>query len=147
VLIAKRLEFVNAKTGKKEKEKFATQGFGDYGPHVVEGDKINKDIARQNAIVAINEILVRIRKNIPNFDNFSDRLKKRVVNAWYRGSLSQSPNTIALLKSNQFKEASKEFLNFQEYKDAKAGLTKKGGIVPRMEETSRAMAEEEVARK
>ncbi len=145
--IAKRLEFVNAKTGKKEKEKFATQGFGDYGPHVVEGDKINKDIARQNAIVAINEILVRIRKNIPNFDNFSDRLKKRVVNAWYRGSLSQSPNTIALLKSNQFKEASKEFLNFQEYKDAKAGLTKKGGIVPRMEETSRAMAEEEVARK
>ena len=101
-----------------------------------------KEKARQTAIAGINKRLIAIRKRIPNFDTFSDRLKGRVVNAWYRGSLPQSPNTLALLKANQFREASKEFLKFQEYKDAKAGISGKGGIVPRMEETSQAMLEE-----
>ena len=64
-------------------------------------------------------------------------LKKNIVSSWFRGSLSGSPKTIELINQGKYKEASEEFLNNEEYKNA-AELGKPG-IIKRMDATSKAL--------
>jgi GH24 family phage-related lysozyme (muramidase) len=67
----------------------------------------------------------------PAFDNYPEYLQSALVDGVYRGCLSGSPKTRLLINEGNFEEASKEYLNHSEYKNAK----KLGrlGIRPRME--------------
>ena len=60
-----------------------------------------------------------------------------MLGSWYRGSLSGSPKTIRLINEGNYKEASKEFLDNDEYRDPKTA----SGIKKRMEATAKALRE------
>lgn len=122
-------------------EKEYTIGYGNYGSHVKKGDTVTEKEATQNLIKNIEKRIVALKLAFPKWESFSDNLKGRLMSAQFRGSLPDSPLTIKLINKGKFKEASKEFLNNEEYIDAvKLG---KPGIRPRMEKTAQALFDEE----
>ena len=58
-----------------------------------------------------------------------------MVSSNYRGSLPDSPKTIGFIQKGNFNEASKEFLDNDEYRDAENNPAKRG-IRKRMERLS-----------
>jgi hypothetical protein len=101
---------------------------------VNKGDTITQEEAELQLQQNIDDRLVQIRKAIPNFDNLPLETRKHLLGSWYRGSLSGSPKTISLLNAGKYDEASKEFLNNNEYK-----TTSLEGIRNRMEDTANAI--------
>lgn len=107
-------------------------GYGNYG--VNKGDTITQEEAELQLQQNIDDRLVQIRKAIPNFDNLPLETRKHLLGSWFRGSLSGSPKTISLLNAGKYEEASKEFLNNNEYR-----TTSLEGIRNRMEDTANAI--------
>ena len=123
-----------------EDEKELTIGYGHYGADVKPGQTITKEEADVLLDKDIQKRMPEIIKAIPKFNNLSENLRKNIVSSWYRGSLSGSPKTIKLINQGKFKEASKEFLDNDEYRNAEK--RNRAGIKPRMEATSKALADE-----
>ena len=121
-------------------EKYNTIGYGHYSKDVKDGDKITEEEAELLLENDIKDRLPQIRQAIPSFDQLSDSAKKALFSSWFRGSLSGSPKTIALINEGRFKEASKEFLNNKEYRDRKSGKRGGLGVVKRMERTAKELA-------
>ena len=71
--------------------------------------------------------------------SLSPELQSQIVSSVYRGGLSGSPSATRLLKAGKFVEASREFLDNEEYRTSKA---KKDGVYKRMDETAAIMAAE-----
>lgn len=135
-------EFLKEKEGKRlkaykpqDKEKYYTIGYGHYGEDVTEGMTITDEQAEQYLRKDINKKLLAIRKAIPKFDSLPIRVRTHLLGSWFRGSLSGSPKTIRLINEGKFEEASKEFLNNNEYK-----TTKLTGVKNRMDATAKAIA-------
>ena len=120
-------------------EEFFTIGYGDYGKHVLKGTKETAEVSKKNLIKNIEKRIPIIRKKISNFDSFPIELKIAIVSSWFRGSLGGSPKTMKLVNEGKFKEASVEFLNNQEYKNARKDG--KAGIIKRMDATAEALLE------
>ena len=76
----------------------------------------------------------------PNFDTLSPELQVQIISATYRGSWGQSPKTRKLVSQRKFSEAGDEFLDNDEYRNAKA--LGRPGIRPRMEKVSEVLKEE-----
>jgi GH24 family phage-related lysozyme (muramidase) len=88
----------------------------------------------------INKKLVSINRRFGSvYNTYSDNLKIAILDGFFRGDLSGSPKTINLLKQRKFKEASKEYLNNQEYFKSKQQKT---GVYKRMERNAQFMADE-----
>ena len=115
-------------------EEYYTIGYGNYGQDVKEGDTITQEQATAQLQGNIDTKLAEIRQAIPDFDNLPLEARKHLLGSWFRGSLSGSPKTISLLNDGRFEEASKEFLNNDEYRN-----TTLGGVRKRMNDTSNAM--------
>ena len=128
-----------AKQATKGEEEL-TIGYGHYGEDVKPDQTITEEEADELLAKDIQKRMPQIIKAIPNFNNFSENLRKNIVSSWFRGSLSGSPKTIELINQGKLKEASKEFLNNDEYRNAKE--RERPGIRPRMEATSKALANE-----
>jgi GH24 family phage-related lysozyme (muramidase) len=128
-----------AKQATKGEEEL-TIGYGHYGEDVKPDQTITEEEADELLAKDIQKRMPQIIKAIPNFNNFSENLRKNIVSSWFRGSLSGSPKTIELINQGKLKEASKEFLNNDEYRNAKE--RQRSGIRPRMEATSKALANE-----
>ena len=79
----------------------------------------------------------------PVFNELAPETLAQVVSGYYRGDLSGSPKTKALLRERKFGEAAKEFLNSAEYKAEKE---KKSGVAGRMEEIAAALRAEQKRR-
>ena len=120
-----------------ESEENYTIGYGHYGSDVKPDDVMTEGVALSLLRDDINDRLPTIRGSIKNFDSLPIDLKKNIVSSWFRGSLSGSPKTIELINQGKYKEASEEFLNNQEYKNA-AELGKPG-IIKRMDTTSKSL--------
>jgi len=118
-----------------DSEEYYTIGYGNYGENVKEGDTITKEQATAQLQSNIDTKLAEIRQAIPDFDNLPLEARKHLLGSWFRGSLSGSPKTISLLNDKKYDEASKEFLNNDEYRN-----TTLGGVKKRMNATSRAMS-------
>jgi GH24 family phage-related lysozyme (muramidase) len=101
------------------------------------GDKIDKVTGKAYLKEDIMKRLPEVERAIPGISNYPMEIQAPLVSEWFRGSLVQSPKTRKLIKAGKFEEASKEFLNNDEYKNAK----KRGrsGIRGRMEETALAI--------
>jgi len=114
-----------------------TIGYGHTGPDVKPGMTIDEPKAMTLLMKDINQRLPEIRKAIPDFDSYPQDIKAALFGEWYRGSLVQSKKTQKLIKQGKYLEASKEFLNNDEYRNAK----KRGreGIRPRMEAAAAAI--------
>ena len=117
-----------------DSEEYYTIGYGNYGQDVKEGDTITKEQATAQLQRNIDTKLAEIRQAIPDFDSLPLEARKHLLGSWFRGSLSGSPKTISLLNDGRFKEASKEFLNNNEYR-----TTSLRGVKNRMNNTSNAM--------
>lgn len=75
------------------------------------------------------------------FETYSDDLKIAILDGFFRGDLSGSPKTIALLKAKKFKEASEEYLNNREYRNSLASKDHRG-VAYRMQRNAKIMAAE-----
>ena len=64
-----------------------------------------------------------IQDLIPNFPNLSKPLQIALFSEYYRGSVRQSPKTVALINQGKYKEASEEFLNLKFVRDHVLALT------------------------
>ena len=79
----------------------------------------------------------RTRGLFPNFENYPVYLQQALVDGVYRGDLSGSPRTRALINRERFQEAATEYLNHAEYRNARAsGMS---GVATRMERNRDAM--------
>jgi len=104
---------------KKFGEEFYTIGHGHYGSDVKKGQTITKEEADKLLKKDIEKRLPAVKKKIKNFDDLSSELQIEIVQSWFRGGISGSPKTIALINEGKFEEASKEFLDNNEYRTTK----------------------------
>jgi len=82
----------------------------------------------------LNRKLVLIKKLFPQYQSYNIHIKKAIVDGVFRGDLSGSPKTIKLINQGLWGDASKEYLNNQEYKKAvKSG----SGVAKRMNNNSK----------
>ena len=113
-------------------EEFLTIGYGHYGEDVTEDTPpLNQEQAQNLLEEDIDTRLGAIRKDIPDFDNLSEDVRKNLVASWFRGSLSGSPKAIKLINAGKFAQAADEFLDNDEYKNAEE--RGRAGIIPRMD--------------
>jgi GH24 family phage-related lysozyme (muramidase) len=118
-------------------EENITSGYGSYRSDNKLEDSVTEAEANAQLVEDINERLVKVKENINNFDKFPLKVRQNLVSSWFRGSLSGSPKTLNLINEGKYKEASKEFLRNEEYKNAEK-LNRKG-IKKRMENTAKAI--------
>lgn len=77
-------------------------------------------------------------------NSFSPELQAHLLSGYYRGDVSGSPQTKALLNARKFKAAANEFLDSDEYRQAKA---EGSGVAKRMEELASVIRNEGKPRK
>ena len=118
-----------------QSEEFFTIGYGHYGKDVKEGSEISQEQAEELLSKDINSRISAISKKIPSFKGLNPDAQDAMFSSWYRGGLSGSPKTIGLINDGKFEEASKEFLNNNEYKSLKSS-NKLRGVTERMERLS-----------
>ena len=123
-------------------EKYFTIGYGHYGEDVKEGMTITDAQADKYLRQDINKRLPKITEAISGFNKMPLNVRKNILGSWFRGSLTStgSPTTIRLLNEGKYKEASKEFLNNDEYRKYKSKPGTMDGVVNRMEDTAKAIA-------
>ena len=121
-------------------EEFLTIGYGHYGPDVKENQKVTEQQALDLLYSDIRERLPAIKESIPVFDDLSQQLQVEIAQSWFRGGMSGSPKTINLINEGKFEEASREFLDNEEYRTARE--KGRAGIIPRMQAVSLALREE-----
>ena len=120
--------FFKSATQATEGESKLTIGYGRYG--AAEGQTVNKEEAEQMLLEDIESRIPEVINAIPKFDSFSDELQQALFYEWFRGSLVQSPKTRKLINEGKLSEAAKEFLNNDEYRNAKKN--KRSGIIKHM---------------
>ena len=108
-------------------------------------DRIDKEDAEKLLEKDIKIRLKEVNSLLPNFVNFPKDAQQAIFSEYYRGSIGQSPVTRALINTGRYKEAAKEFLNNNEYKNA--DKNKMGGIKKRMEAVSEALLKMAEAKK
>ena len=123
-----------------EDEEYLTIGYGRNNKDIKPGMKITKKQAEEFLKEDIESRLNEIQTKIPSFSTFSKRLQSALFYEYYRGSVGQSPKTIELINKGKFKEASVEFLNNDEYRNAVE--RNRRGIRKTMQEVSNALKEE-----
>ena len=130
--------FFKSATQATEGESKLTIGYGRYG--AAEGQTVNKEEAEQMLLEDIESRIPEIINAIPKFDSFSDELQQALFYEWFRGSLVQSPKTRELINAGKFSEAAKEFLNNDEYKNARKN--KRSGVISHFELTAKLLNKE-----
>ena len=130
--------FFETATQATEGETKLTIGYGRYG--AAEGQTVNKEEAEQMLLEDIESRIPEIINAIPKFDSFSDELQQALFYEWFRGSLVQSPKTRKLINEGKFSEAAKEFLNNDEYKNARKN--KRSGVISHFELTAKLLNKE-----
>lgn len=108
--------------------------------NVKPGQTITKPEARIRLQMDIRDRLPRIKKEMPIFSKLPVEIQTPIFLEYFRGKLTKagSPKTVDLINQGKFKEASKEFLDSDEYRNAKA--RGREGIRARMERASKAIA-------
>ena len=79
--------------------------------------------------------LDKTKRLIKDFDTMPVSLKEELVASTFRGDLGGSPTTVRLINEGKFKQASKEFLNNDDYRKEKA-KGNDNSVVRRMENLS-----------
>jgi len=105
------------------------------------GKEINEATAKDLATKAISEKIVLAKKLVgpDTFSDFSPALQAQLVSGAYRGDITGSPKALKMLRQNDFAGASREFLDNEEYRKAKAA---KSGVATRMEEMASVIKKE-----
>ena len=114
-----------------DSEEYFTIAYGHYGADVEEDMVITEERAEELLHEDVMERVDSINNIIPKFEEMPEELKIAIFSEHFRGSIAQSKNTLRLINEGKFAEAADEFLNNDEYKNARR--LGKSGIRPRME--------------
>lgn len=90
-------------------------GYGRFG--VLKNAKITDEQAERYFEEDFQAKVTAARKAIPKFDALSNELKAEITQGFFRGDLSGSPKTLALINEGKFSEAAVEFLDNNEYRN------------------------------
>lgn len=83
--------------------------------------------------------LPSVKKLAPDFENYSSELQAELASETFRGMTGKSPKAMQHLRAGKYEDAAKEYLNADEYREAKA---KKLGTAKRMENLANAIRKE-----
>ena len=125
-------------TGETIYEEFPTGGFGEYGPQVEVGQVYTREGDLPRLQKRVEDRMPYLERTFPGFGDLPFDVRNSMVSSNYRGSLPGSPNTIKFIQEKKFMQAGDEFLDNDEYRDAK-GSEYKSGIRKRMERLSNAL--------
>lgn len=106
------------------------------------GRSLSKEDAKAMMIQSIGDkAALAIRDNMlgEKFFDLSPELQDAAISSIYRGGLSGSPKTLRNIREGKFAEAAKEFLDNDEYREAKKA---KSGVAERMESLANLLKEE-----
>ena len=109
------------------------------GKPITKDTEITVEQADQMLREDLDTRLKEIKKAYPNFDTYPQDLQLQLTQSYYRGTLTPkaSPKTRKLINKGKFQEAAKEFLNNEEYKNAKK--LGRPGIIERMDDVAQAL--------
>jgi GH24 family phage-related lysozyme (muramidase) len=109
------------------------------GKPIPKGTEITVEQADAMLREDLDTRLQEIKKAYPNFDTYPTDLQLQLTQSYYRGTLTPkaSPKTRRLINKGKFQEAAKEFLNNEEYKNAKK--LGRPGIIERMDDVAQAL--------
>ena len=85
----------------------------------------------------IEEYVKTAQRLFPQFDSYPLYLRQALVDGCYRGDLLDSPKTRELINQGRWEDASREYLNRDDYRNA--GLNGMNGITKRMNKNRDAM--------
>lgn len=127
------------KAYKLEGEEYYTIGFGHYGSDVTKDMEITVERAEELLEEDILKRIPKIQEDFKDFEKFKNYLKIPMFIEYYRGSLtgSGSPKTTRLINEGKYEEAAIEFLDNEEYINAKK--LNRMGIRKRMESVVKAL--------
>jgi hypothetical protein len=100
-----------------------------YGRTELTEDQINRLFQED-----LQKHLIRAKAIFPDFDTYTLKQQMAISDGVYRGCLSSSPKTIQLIQEGDWAEASKEYLNHQEYRNSVRNG--RSGVKYRMESAS-----------
>ena len=106
------------------------------------GKVITGEVARNMMLSSIGEkAKLAIEEDMigDKFFDLSPELQDEAISSIYRGGLSGSPKTMQNIREGNFADAAKEFLNNEEYRQAKKSGS---GVAKRMEALSNLLKEE-----
>jgi len=109
------------------------------GNPITKNTRITEEQADQMLREDLDTRLQEIKRAYPNFDTYPQELQLQLTQSYYRGTLTPkaSPKTRRLINKGKFQEAAKEFLNNEEYKNAKK--LGRPGIIERMDDVAQAL--------
>jgi len=125
-------------------EKYPTVGYGKSDSTVQLGDIITET----DALVELKKNLIpkkiaTAKRLFPAFDTYSPNLKIELLQGVFRGNFKAKHNSVKLINKGEWEKASKEFLDYQEYRDAQKIGSNKRGVVFRMDSIADAIKDEE----
>lgn len=148
--IKQAMDYIKLNEGKKNTLYYV------YGkPHIGIGHLVRPEelLLYKNKVLSDTEIETLFAKDLQKklqqvksqfgsaYDNFSSKLKIVILDGYFRGDLSGSPNTLNLLKQGKYADAAAEYLDNNEYRAAKIKHPTKG-VAARMERNAAAMEAE-----
>jgi|TARA_R100000008_G_scaffold86822_1_gene81873 GH24 family phage-related lysozyme (muramidase) len=87
--------------------------------------------------IDVKQKISAARRALPAFDSYPQYLRNAIVDGFFRGDLSGSKDTLALMNKGDFKAAAKEYLNHAGYRKSKEEGT---GVAGRMERNAAVFA-------
>jgi LysM repeat protein len=67
----------------------------------------------------------KAKRLVPTYDTLPENIQQALINACYRGELKSTYDTVKLMNANKWKEASKEYLNREDYNSGSSGLKRR----------------------
>lgn len=105
----------------------------------------SKEAARNRALELYQEDLTDkiniAREKLPKFDEYPVEVKQSIVDGFFRGDLSGSPNALRLIKENKWEQVPAEYLDHEEYRKSKASENSEKpwtGVYKRMDRNAEA---------
>ena len=92
--------------------------------------------------VDVAEKIKKAQALFPKFNQYNDEFKMVLLNGIFRGDVSGSPKTIALINAGEYKQAAKEYLNHGDYVAASKPDAKDKGVAIRMLRNAKIMAKQ-----
>ena len=127
-------------------DRHPTIGYGQSDSTVKLGQKTTQKQAEKHLKEKlIPEKIETAKRLFTNFDELSNELKIELVQGVFRGDFEADHRSVKLINEEKWDEAAVEFLNHDEYEEAKR-LGKKSdrrGIVDRLEDISKAIKKEQ----
>tara|TARA_R100000008_G_C3586695_1_gene172999 strand:- start:2737 stop:3582 length:846 start_codon:yes stop_codon:yes gene_type:complete len=104
---------------------------GQYYNAVVSGRMpLNDNQMKQLFNIDVQSKIALARRNIRGYDKLPSYVQNAVVDGFFRGDLSGSPDTLGLMNQGNWSAAATEYLDNDEYRTSKKEGT---GVAPRME--------------